>query len=210
MSVGSTYLDHNASAPLLPEARDAVVAALGLTGNPSSVHSHGRALRALVDHARTEVAKLAGATREQVVFTGSATEAITQAIVGGAKALDVGGIVGPAGDHTAALKAAEATGLPVTIIGLDADGYIKVDEIAAAVARADQFGARLLVAVHLVNNETGVIQPVDRIEVLGGASPHYLFVDAVQAFGKFDLEFSSRAPDMTAVSAHKIGGPAGG
>ncbi len=209
MSVNATYLDHNASAPLLPEARDAIVRALELTGNPSSVHGHGRALRALVDESRAKVAKLAGATREQVVFTGSATEAITQAIVGGAKALGVGGIVVSAGCHTAALKAAEATGLPVTTVGLDADGYINVDEIAGALIRANDFGARLLVAVHLVNNETGVIQPVDRIEALVGASPHYLFVDAVQGIGKIDLEFSSRAPDMMAVSAHKIGGPAG-
>src|SRR6185503_12424810 len=132
MATSPTYLDHNASAPLLPEARDAIVAALALTGNPSSVHGHGRALRALIDGARTAVAKLAGATREQVVFTGSATEAITQAIVGGAKALGVGGIVVSAGDHTAALKAAEATGLPVTTVGLDRDGQIEVDEIAAA------------------------------------------------------------------------------
>jgi len=209
MAASPTYLDHNASAPLLPEARDAIVATLALTGNPSSVHGHGRALRAVIDKARTSVAKLAGATREQVVFTGSATEAITQAIVGGAKALGVGGIVVSAGDHTAALKAAEATGLPVTTVGLDRDGQIEVDEIAAAMQRADILGHRLLVAVHLVNNETGVIQPVDRIEVLVGASPHYLFVDAVQAFGKLDLEFQSRAPDMMAVSAHKIGGPAG-
>jgi len=209
MATSPTYLDHNASAPLLPEARDAIVAALALTGNPSSVHGHGRALRALIDGARTAVAKLAGATREQVVFTGSATEAITQAVVGGAEAFGAGGVVVSAGDHTAALKAAEATGLPVTTVGLDADGSIRVDEIAAAMQRADVLGQKLLVAVHLVNNETGVIQPVDRIEVLVGASPHYLFVDAVQAFGKLDLEFSSRAPDMMAVSAHKIGGPAG-
>ena len=209
MNVGTTYLDHNASAPLLPEAREAVVSALTLTGNPSSVHAHGRALRGLIDDARASVARLAGATREQVVFTGSATEAITQAIVGGAKALGAGGIVVSAGDHAAVLKAAEATGLPVTQVGLDADGRIKVDEIAAAMARADQFDAKLLVAVHLVNNETGVIQPVDRIEVLVGASPHYLFVDAVQAFGKVALEFAARPPDMMAVSAHKIGGPAG-
>ena len=209
MSETAIYLDHNASAPLLPEAREAVVHALELTGNPSSVHGHGRALRALVDEARAKVAKLAGATREQVVFTGSATEAITQAIVGGAKALGVGGIVVSAGCHTAALKAAEATGLPVTSVGLDADGYIRVDEIAAALARANDFGAKLLVAVHLVNNETGVIQPVERIEALVGPSPHFLFVDAVQAFGKMELEFASRAPDMMAVSAHKIGGPQG-
>jgi cysteine desulfurase len=205
----ATYLDHNASAPLLPEARTAIAAALDLTGNPSSVHGHGRALRALIDEARAKVAKLAGATREQVVFTGSATEAITQAIVGGARALGVSGIVVGAGDHTAALKAAEATGLPVTMAGLDADGVIRIVDIAAAMARADALGQKLLVAIHLVNNETGVIQPLDRIDVLVGASPHYLFVDAVQAFGKMPLEFASRAPDMMAVSAHKIGGPAG-
>ena len=209
MTAIATYLDHNASAPLLPEARDAVVAALSLTGNPSSVHGHGRALRALVDASRVKIAKLAGATREQLVFTGSATEAITQAIVGGAKALGVGGIVVSAGDHTAALKATEATGLPVTAAGLDANGLIRVDEIAAAMANAGAAGTKLLIAVHLVNNETGVIQPMERIEVLVGASPHYLFVDAVQALGKLPLEFAARAPDMMAVSAHKIGGPAG-
>jgi cysteine desulfurase len=205
MSAGVTYLDHNASAPMLPEARDAVLKALELTGNPSSVHAHGRALRAVVDGARTKVATLAGATRDQVVFTGSATEAITQAIVGGAKALGIQGVVVSAGEHAAVLKAAEATGLPVTIVGLDAEGVIRVDEIAAALAGAE----RLLVAVHLVNNETGVKQPIERIGALVGASPHFLFVDAAQALGKVELEFASSAADMMAVSAHKIGGPQG-
>jgi len=209
MARQSIYLDHNASAPLLPEAREAVVAALDLIGNPSSVHAQGRALRALIDRARAQVAALAGAERDQVVFTGSATEAITQAIVGGAKAFNVDAIVVSEGDHAAVLKAAESTGLPVRKVGLDGDGYIKVDEIAAALAAADLVGMRLLVAVHLVNNETGVIQPVDRIEVLVGPSPHYLFVDAVQALGKMALEFASRAPDLMAISGHKIGGPAG-
>lgn len=209
MNRTATYLDHNASAPLLPEARDAVIAALGLIGNPSSVHRHGRALRAIVDDARAKVARLADATREQVVFTGSATEAITQAIVGGTKALGVGGIVVSAGDHTAALKAAESTGLPVTTVGLDADGYIRIDEISAAMAKTEAAGEKLLVAVHAVNNETGVIQPLDRIGVLVGASPHFLFIDAVQALGKMKLDFAASPADMMAVSAHKIGGPQG-
>lgn len=209
MTRQSIYLDHNASAPLLPEARAAHIGALDLVGNPSSVHAQGRALRAVIDKARSQVARLAGAERDQVVFTGSATEAITQAIVGGARALAVDAIVVSEGEHAAVLKAAEATGLPVKKVGLDADGLIKVEEIAAAIAAADLVGMRLLVAVHLVNNETGVIQPVDRIELLVGPSPHYLFVDAVQAFGKMGLEFSSRAPDMMAVSGHKIGAPAG-
>jgi cysteine desulfurase len=209
MAASATYLDHNASAPLLPEARDAIVTALEMTGNPSSVHGHGRALRALVDASRSKVAKLAGATREQVVFTGSATEAITQAIVGGARTLGVSGIVVSAGDHPAVLKAAESTGLPVTEIGLDANGIFDVEELVAMLERADNRSERMMVSVHLVNNETGVIQPVDRIEILVGASPHYLFVDAVQAFGKMTLEFAARPPDMMAVSAHKIGGPTG-
>lgn len=209
MTRQSIYLDHNASAPLLPEARAAHIGALDLVGNPSSVHAQGRALRAVIDKARAQVARLAGAERDQVVFTGSATEAITQAIVGGAKAFNVDALVVSEGEHAAVLKAAEATGLPVKKIGLDADGVIKVEEIAAALAAADLVGMRVLVAVHLVNNETGVIQPVDRIEVLVGPSPHYLFVDAVQGFGKVGLEFSSRAPDMMAVSGHKIGASAG-
>ena len=209
MTRAAIYLDHNASAPLLPEARQAMLSALDLVGNPSSVHAHGRALRNLIETARDEVARLAGAERSQVVFTGSATEAITQAIVGGAKAFGVDAILVSAGDHAAALKAAEATGLPVKVIGLDADGVIKVDEIGAALKAADAVGMKLLVCAHLVNNETGVIQPVDRIETIVGPSPHYLFVDAVQAFGKMTLEFASRAPDMVAVSGHKIGAPAG-
>jgi len=209
MTRQSIYLDHNASAPMLPEARAAHIGALDLVGNPSSVHAQGRALRAVIDKARAQVAALAGAERDQVVFTSSATEAITQAIVGGAKAFGVDAIVVSAGEHAAVLKAAEATGLPVKKVGLDADGYIKIEELASAIAAADLVGMRLLVAVHLVNNETGVIQPVDRIEVKVGPSPHYLFVDAVQAFGKVALEFASRAPDMMAVSGHKIGGPAG-
>lgn len=209
MSRKAVYLDHNASSPLLPEARDAISTTFGMAGNPSSVHGHGRALRDVLDRSRGQVAKAAGAERAQVVFTGSATEAITQAIVGGARALCFGGVVVSAGEHQAVLKAAEATGLPVRQAGIDADGRIKVDDIAAALQAADRDDVTLLVAIHLVNNETGVVQPVEQIEALVGPTPHFLFVDAVQAFGKRPLEFAARATDMMAVSAHKIGGPAG-
>ncbi|MDR3472051.1 MAG: cysteine desulfurase family protein [Devosia sp.] len=209
MSDKAIYLDHNASAPLLPEARSALVAALELVGNPSSVHGHGRALRNVIETARDQVAALAGADRQQVVFTGSATEAITQAIVGAVKALGVEAIVISAGEHAAVSRAAEMAGLPLTLIGLDADGVIRVDELADRVAQADAIGERLLVGLHAVNNETGVVQPVRRIEALVGPTPHFLVIDAVQAFGKLPLEFSSRPADMMAISAHKIGGPVG-
>ena len=124
MTRPAIYLDHNAASPLLPEARSALIAALDLVGNPSSVHAHGRALRNTIDTARTQVATLAGAERKQVVFTGSATEAITQAIVGGAKAFSSTAIVISAGEHAAVSKAAEATGLPLITIALLPDGGI--------------------------------------------------------------------------------------
>lgn len=206
MTRAAIYLDHNAASPLLPEARAALVAGLDLTGNASSVHGHGRALRNLIDTARGQVAALAGAERKQVVFTGSATEAITQAIVGGARAFASEAIVISAGEHAAVSKAAEMTGLPVITIGLLADGSIDLDQLAERLQHA---GGNLLVALHWVNNETGVVQDMERINALVGPTRHTLFIDAVQAFGKLPLDFAASAPDMMAVSGHKIGAPAG-
>lgn len=206
MTRAAIYLDHNAASPLLPEARAALVAGLDLTGNASSVHGHGRALRNLIDTARGQVAALAGAERKQVVFTGSATEAITQAIVGGARAFASEAIVISAGEHAAVSKAAEMTGLPVITIGLLADGSIDLDQLAERLQHA---GGNLLVALHWVNNETGVVQDMARINALVGPTRHTLFIDAVQAFGKLPLDFAASAPDMMAVSGHKIGAPAG-
>ncbi|WP_299742888.1 aminotransferase class V-fold PLP-dependent enzyme [Devosia sp.] len=209
MTRPAIYLDHNAASPLLPEARDALVGALGMVGNPASVHGHGRALRNLIETARGQVAKLAGAERKQVVFTGSATEAITQAIVGGAKTFASDAVVVSAGEHTAVLKAAEATGLPVLTVGLLADGRIDMSQLAGFLADAGAANQTLLVALHWVNNETGVVQPIERINALVGPTRHTLFIDAAQAFGKLPLEFAASAPDMMAIGGHKIGAPAG-
>ncbi|GAB5427045.1 MAG: cysteine desulfurase family protein [Devosia indica] len=209
MTRAATYLDHNASSPLRPEAREAVLAALDLVGNPSSVHAHGRALRNLVETGRRQVAELAGAEPKQVVFTGSATEAITQAILGGARAFSAGAVALSAGEHAAVGKAAEATGLPVWTISLDGEGRIDLDQLTVTLQKAEEQGLTLLVALHWVNNETGVIQPIERINALVGPTRHTLFIDAVQAFGKRPLEFATSAPDMMAVSGHKIGAPAG-
>lgn len=209
MTQSGVYLDHNASTMLLAEARAAIGVSLDLTGNPSSVHGAGRALKALLEKARDQIVKTTGAERAHVVFTGSATEAITQAIVGGAKTLGFDEVIISAGEHAAVLKAAEMTGLPVTQIGLSTDGVIDVEALAEAVNATGEAGRVALVGVHAVNNETGIVQPVDEIEALVGPTPHFLFVDAVQAFGKLPLNFAARATDMMAISAHKIGGPAG-
>lgn len=209
MVKSATYLDHNASTKLLPESRSAIVAALDVVGNPSSVHGSGRALTALIETARDQVAKAAGATRKQVVFTGSATEAITQAIVAGAQTLGINEIIVGAGEHAAVLKAVEATGLAVTKVALDADGCVDVAEVKAALEAATAAKHVALICVQAVNNETGVVQLLGKIEALSGPTPHFLFIDAVQAFGKLELDFSTRSADMMAISAHKIGGPRG-
>lgn len=209
MTRAAIYLDHNAASPLLPEARAAVADVLALTGNPSSVHAHGRALRDVIETARGEVATLAGAMPKQVVFTGSATEAITQAVVAGSRELKADAVVVSAGEHSAVLKAAEASGLPVRAVGLTGDGLIDIDALGVLLEQAETAGEMLLVCVHWVNNETGVVQPMGRINALVGASRHLLFVDAVQACGKLPLEFAASAPDMMAISGHKIGGIAG-
>jgi cysteine desulfurase len=209
MAKESVYLDHNATAPLRPEARAALLAAYELTGNPSSVHSHGRKLRDLIETGRQQVARLAGAETRQVVFTGSATEALTQAVFAGARFFSSGAIAISAGEHAAVARAAEVTGVPVWTIGLTADGSIDLDQLRLVLQRADDKNVSLLVAVHFVNNETGVVQPIGAISALVGPTRHTLVVDAVQALGKLDLDFAASAPDMMAISGHKIGAPTG-
>lgn len=209
MTAQRTYLDHNASAPLLPSARQAACDALDLVGNPSSVHTEGRAMRQLLDTARRQVADLAGAEAKQVVFTGSATEALTQAIVAGAKAFAMDAVLVEAGAHAAVQKAAEATGLLVTPIPLMVDGLIDLDAMDHALSELEAAGRRVLVAVTVVNNETGVIQPMAEITGRVGPHKHILVVDAVQALGKLDLDFGASGIDMMAISGHKIGAPAG-
>ncbi len=185
------------------------MAALAMTGNPSSVHGPGRALRAVIDDARDKVGRAAGADAKQVVFTGSATEALTQAIVGGVNAFGIDRVLVCATDHAAALKAAEASSVAVNLIGVDENGIVDLDALRRHIDTADGAGEKVLVTFAWVNNETGVVQPRGRIEAMVGPTPHILVIDAVQAFGKRDLDFAASATDMMAVSAHKIGGPAG-
>lgn len=209
MPVSRVYLDHNASTPLMEAAHREMSAVMQMTGNPSSVHGEGRALQNVIEKARSLVAEMAGAKRSETVFTGSATEAITQAIVGGQRHFKFDRIILSAGEHMAVKSAAEMCDCSVETIGLNAEGYIDLSMLGLLLSQADVANEKVLVALHTVNGETGVIQPVDDIIDLVGPSTHMLFLDAVQALGKLNLDFSNRPIDMMAVSAHKIGGPAG-
>ncbi|HYD64330.1 cysteine desulfurase family protein [Azospirillum sp.] len=191
------YLDYNASAPLKPAVKTAVAAALDLVGNPSSVHGHGRAVRRALDEARNAVAALAGVAPTRVVFTSGGTEANNLALRGfpGRRVLV------SAVEHDSVLGAApDAEQLPVV-----ANGVVDLE----ALERRLVAGAPALVSIQLVNNETGVIQPVADAARIAHAHGAVLHCDAVQAAGRLALGMADLGADLLTLSAHKIGGPAG-
>ncbi|RUU29807.1 cysteine desulfurase family protein [Mesorhizobium sp. M6A.T.Ce.TU.016.01.1.1] len=207
------YLDYNASAPLLAAARAAMIAALDAAANPSSVHAEGRAARRLIENARRDVAALVNARAEHVVFTSGATEAASTLLTPdwqmGRGTIRMGRLYVCEADHPCVLNGGRFPAAQVTRIGVEGNGIIKLDALAAALAAHDKVDGLPLVAIHAANNETGVIQPVDRIAEIVKAAGGILVVDAVQAAGRIPLDMSAGYADYLILSSHKIGGPKG-
>jgi len=200
-----TYLDYNATAPLRPEAREALLAALDI-GNPSSVHEEGRKARALVEAARRDIAELVISHPETVIFTSGGTEACNLALnLRDAPSGKIERLLVSAIEHSAVLQAARESELPVTEIPVTPAGAVDV----AALAKLLEDDTPALVCVMLANNETGVIQPMAEIGRMVKEHGSLLFCDAVQAAGKIPINMIGMNIDALSLSGHKMGAPIG-
>ena len=206
--MSAVYLDYNATAPVRPEAIEAMTRVLTQVGNPSSVHAAGRAARAVVEAARTDIAALIGGPASTVVFTGGGTEAnaiaINSAVATGSKRLIVSAI-----EHDCVLETARASGAAVELMPVTSQGVADLGWLKARLEAWDAANGRPFVALMLANNETGVIQPVVQASEIVRAAEGWLHVDAVQAAGRILTDSRALGADTLAVSAHKLGGPQG-
>ncbi|MCA0432547.1 MAG: cysteine desulfurase [Proteobacteria bacterium] len=194
------YLDHNATSPLRPVVKAAMLVAMETGGNASSVHAEGRAARKLADDAREALALALGCLPQMIVFTGSGTEANNMALRG----VEAERLLVSAVEHPSVLAAATASGKRVERIPVDGNGVVDL-----AALRRMLGGPNVLVSVMLANNETGVIQPVADIVALAREFGALVHVDAVQGFGKLPVNFGLLGCDLLTVAAHKVGGPVG-
>jgi len=193
---GRVYLDHNATSPLRPEARAALLRALEVCGNPSSVHAEGRAARRLLEDARERLGALLGVDPERIIFTSGGTEANALALHQARGTLLVSAV-----EHPSVLEnAPRAERIPV-----GRSGTVDLAWLEARLARGDVD----LVSVMWANNETGILQPVRQVAELCRRFGARFHTDATQAAGRLPLDLSRAEFDLLTLSAHKCGGPVG-
>ncbi|OCA92458.1 cysteine desulfurase family protein [Pseudobacillus wudalianchiensis] len=204
------YLDHAATTPMHPEVIETVMKQMSDTfGNPSSIHSFGRASRQIVDAARTSAAASIGADFNEIIFTSGGTEADNLAIVGTARAMKHRGrhVITSAVEHHAVLHTCEyleKEGYDVTYLPVDEEGRIRLSDLASAL-REDT----ILVSIMYGNNEIGTIQPIAEIGELLKEHQAVFHTDAVQAYGMVSIDVKTEHIDLLSVSSHKINGPKG-
>ena len=206
---GRAYLDHNATSPLRPEARDAMLRALEHEGNASSVHAEGRAARSLVEKARESVAAFIGTAAKNVIFTSGGTEAnnmvLCPALQKGPQALGPTLLIGAA-EHPSVLSGHRFASDATELVPVLPSGIIDLDWLEGRLAKE---GRPQLVSIQLANNETGIVQPMAEISRLVHEYDGLVHSDAVQAFGKIPFRMIDIGADIVTLSAHKFGGPKG-
>ncbi|MEP5728763.1 MAG: aminotransferase class V-fold PLP-dependent enzyme [Sulfitobacter sp.] len=213
------YLDHNATTPLRAQARAAMVAALDLVGNPSSVHAEGRAAKMVIERARAQVAALVGCLPQQVVFTGSATEAAALAVA--QKGRHGGLFAALPTEHDCFGVWSDVTletlfGRDGALAGSGSAAFLSwVMSLAGSTRHTDK-GDVALVALSAANSETGVLMPDGVVPGNGevnaskaGSVPYAVVSDITQMAGKMAITYGDKKPSYMILSAHKIGGPKG-
>lgn len=208
------YLDHAATTPMADVAIKVMTEQMAKLGNPSSLHSYGRDARKDLEGAREEIAQALDCHPSEIIFTASGTEANNTALKGlfwKGQAVGRNVVVISSIEHHAILDPAqwlkEHEGAEVIEIGVDRNGVLQLVELEELIARrADEIA---VISVMSANNETGVIQPIEKVVSLASAAAIPVHSDAVQSFGKVPLSFSGLGLTAMSVSAHKLGGPIG-
>ncbi|MCU1524673.1 MAG: cysteine desulfurase [Microbacteriaceae bacterium] len=208
------YLDHAATTPMLPEAIEAYTSALGIVGNPSSIHSQGQNAKRMLEEAREQVALSLGCDPIEVVFTSGGTESVNLAVKGLYWARNADAprprILVPRGEHHATIDTVEwlerYEGAILEWLPLDSLGRVSLDAVGAALATHDDVA---LVTLLWANNEVGTIQPVASVVELAASHGVPVHADAVSAYRHLPIDFASSGLAALSVSAHKIGGPLG-
>lgn len=204
------YVDHAATTPLSEDVLDyMLVNQKACFANPSSVHSSGREARKYLREARANIAQLIGANENEIIFTSGGTEANNLAILGIVRKHKANGnhVITTKQEHQATLKAMkqlEKEGFHVTYVNVNEDGILNVDEVKQAIT-----DETILFSTSYVNNETGIIQPIEELSELLQEQNVYFHVDAVQAMGLFPINLSTIKIDALSASSHKINGPNG-
>ena len=202
------YLDWNATTPLRPEARAAMVAAYDLVGNPSSVHAEGREARRLIEDARAALAAAVGALPRNVIFTSAGTEANALALSPGLRG-PVGGpverLLVSAVEHASVLAGGRFPSAAIEQIRVTRSGVVDLEHLKALL----EDGPPALVSIMAANNETGALQPITEAARIVHEAGGLLHVDAIQALGKIPFDIKAVGANLASFSAHKIGGPKG-